>query len=241
MRKYQDMRKNSFFIIAFLVITFVVFAIGNTKEFDNSQVSGERTEDNVLLTTVQSISGQALYYNNCSSCHQKNLEGIPPTFPSLKNISHKLSEDELSNILLLGKGAMPSFSHLNEEERKAIISFINGENIYVNSVANLSSEQNGKKLFIANCVKCHKVKTTDPEPAGIQNYGMRPNILGGIHNSISMDSFEHILNIGPCYMPSFDHMPSHQKGDIYKYLSTIDESELGGNTNNCSCRNNCWK
>lgn len=69
--------------------------------------------------------GKSAYISNCSMCHGPDLGGDPTgTYPSLTGVSDKLSESEISEILVKGKGRMPGFQHLKAEELTAIISFI---------------------------------------------------------------------------------------------------------------------
>jgi quinoprotein glucose dehydrogenase len=68
--------------------------------------------------------GQEIYLNQCASCHQKNLAGAPPTFPSLLGISHRLSRSQISETVQRGKGRMPGFPSMVEEQRDALIDFL---------------------------------------------------------------------------------------------------------------------
>jgi len=72
------------------------------------------------------ISGSQLYVNNCVSCHGIDRKGNTSAFPSLLGINEKYSKDSLTILLKRGRGGMPSFQHLSEEERKIIIEFISG-------------------------------------------------------------------------------------------------------------------
>jgi len=59
-------------------------------------------------------SGAELFFQNCAVCHLNGVAGAP--HPS----EMKLSLDVVKN----GKGAMPSFSHLNDEEINQIFYYI---------------------------------------------------------------------------------------------------------------------
>jgi quinoprotein glucose dehydrogenase len=76
-------------------------------------------KDELLATT-----GQRLYsLNNCTTCHGVDRAGIKP-FPSLQNISKRLSEKQVNQLLITGKGQMPKYSNLKEEDRTALIAFL---------------------------------------------------------------------------------------------------------------------
>jgi quinoprotein glucose dehydrogenase len=54
----------------------------------------------------------SLYKNNCGGCHGDNLQGAPPTFPSLVDIGKRRSRAELASVIREGTGRMPGFSDL---------------------------------------------------------------------------------------------------------------------------------
>ncbi len=202
------MKKNIVYTIATIFTLIVLFSFTYSK-------TGQ-------TNTNSSITGEELYLKNCSSCHGQNLEGNPPAFPSLKEVNKKMSKDEILSLLETGRKVMPSFAHLSIEEREAITGYLLGEKTKSNVVSAISPLEEGKNLFVANCASCHKVKQEDSEPARVQSYGMRPAILGGINRKHNYYRFERILNMGPCYMPSFARMPVNDKEKIYKYLSSVE-------------------
>lgn len=72
-----------------------------------------------------SLTGMKLYDRNCSSCHGKDRAGSHDgSYPSLLNVGKRLSTESINNILLRGKGMMPSFSHISSVQRKAIVDFL---------------------------------------------------------------------------------------------------------------------
>lgn len=74
--------------------------------------------------------GKALYLANCAACHGVDLKGSGnKTYPSLLNIDQHLKKQEVIDILQSGKGMMPSFQHISEKRRQAIISFLWKEDV----------------------------------------------------------------------------------------------------------------
>lgn len=72
-------------------------------------------------------SGQSVYMRNCSSCHGDERKGNPASgFPSLVGISTKRSADYVNKVISQGKGMMPSFNKITEAQRKALVSFLFG-------------------------------------------------------------------------------------------------------------------
>lgn len=80
----------------------------------------------------QSTTSKDLYTQNCAGCHQADLTGAPPEFPSLQKISDRLNEDEVKQIVRQGNGRMPSFARLPSQDVNAIVRYVEyGENVTV--------------------------------------------------------------------------------------------------------------
>lgn len=76
-------------------------------------------------TEAASGSGADIYQKlGCISCHATDLLGLPGTVPSLRGIGSKLSKDEITAVIMNGKGDMPSLSELPEGITDADISLL---------------------------------------------------------------------------------------------------------------------
>ncbi len=74
---------------------------------------------------MRSVSrGNALYLASCSACHGQDRRGSGTELPSLLNISQKFSSSEIDGIIKSGRGRMPSFAHISDQDRKEIINFL---------------------------------------------------------------------------------------------------------------------
>jgi len=67
--------------------------------------------------------GQRLYATHCPGCHGLNRQGNGAN-PNLLNIKERRTEQFLGQIIRQGKGAMPSFGHLSNAERDAIVAYL---------------------------------------------------------------------------------------------------------------------
>lgn len=75
--------------------------------------------------STASITGAQLYTRNCSACHGADRRGNHDgSYPSLLGLEKRYKPDAVNQILLKGRGMMPSFSHIPEAERKAILAFL---------------------------------------------------------------------------------------------------------------------
>ncbi len=69
-------------------------------------------------------TSRELYLNQCASCHRRDLQGTPPEFPSLADLTSRYSPQKMDSLLLQGAGRMSSFAHLSEQERDALIRYV---------------------------------------------------------------------------------------------------------------------
>ncbi|AQG78423.1 PQQ-binding-like beta-propeller repeat protein [Spirosoma montaniterrae] len=71
------------------------------------------------------VSGAQLYALRCASCHGADRRGNHDgSYPSLVAVQQRLSDAQIDEVLQKGRGMMPSFVHLPEAERRAIIDFL---------------------------------------------------------------------------------------------------------------------
>jgi quinoprotein glucose dehydrogenase len=70
-------------------------------------------------------TGQKVYTLNCANCHGPERKGNPASgYPSLVGLNGRRDQATAHAIVKGGKGMMPGFSHLKEEERQAVIDFL---------------------------------------------------------------------------------------------------------------------
>lgn len=67
---------------------------------------------------------QKTYTLNCAPCHGIDRMGDQHAFPSLVKIEGKYSREEVRKIINSGKGRMPSFKQIPEEEKKLLIDYL---------------------------------------------------------------------------------------------------------------------
>ncbi len=73
---------------------------------------------------AQLSRGEALYMTHCATCHGADLKGGGTNYPPLLDIGKHMDREAVAGIIETGKGMMPSFKHINEFRRAAIISFL---------------------------------------------------------------------------------------------------------------------
>ncbi len=234
--RHSHMSKKILFILLFFIGVVLWKKLMVSNEENHTTTLQNKTEDLQKPPEIQPemkydalqkqpdstlmISGAELYKQNCAACHGLNKKGNPPSIPSLSDIGKRMSEQDILNLLSKGRNGMPSFAHLPLEQRKAIVDFLLGKKSEI-KIKPLTEIEKGKQIFISRCSMCHQAVPSDPEPAGRKNYGPVPAVLGGIDKVMSFRRFEHMLNRGPAYMPSFQEMSLEDQKAVYHYLSTL--------------------
>jgi quinoprotein glucose dehydrogenase len=69
-------------------------------------------------------NGRGVYLSQCAVCHQDNLAGSPPTFPSLVGVGNRLTPPQISSAIRQGKGRMPGFPNLDDDQLNALTAFL---------------------------------------------------------------------------------------------------------------------
>ena len=86
-------------------------------------VQMKRVEDQ-RAGQLLSVRGQRLYQsNNCATCHGSDRKGYVAN-PPLLGLKDRKSESDVSALLQTGKGQMPSFPNLTQDERNALLAYL---------------------------------------------------------------------------------------------------------------------
>jgi glucose dehydrogenase len=72
---------------------------------------------------------KAIYLSQCAVCHGENMRGAPPDIPGLDGIGNRRSTAEIAVAIRGGKGRMPGFPNLYEDQLNGLVEFLlTGEN-----------------------------------------------------------------------------------------------------------------
>ena len=69
-------------------------------------------------------SGKGIYLSQCGVCHGEKMTGSPPAMPSLVGIGNRMSWTQITAIVKSGKGRMPGFPNLSEDQLSALVEFV---------------------------------------------------------------------------------------------------------------------
>jgi quinoprotein glucose dehydrogenase len=68
--------------------------------------------------------GEKVYQSQCSGCHGINRAGSPPAIPALEGIEGILTDQEIAGVIRQGRGRMPPFNSLNDEQVQAVVRYL---------------------------------------------------------------------------------------------------------------------
>jgi len=72
---------------------------------------------------------KAIYLSQCAGCHGENMRGAPPDTPNLEGIGNRRSPADIAAAIRGGKGRMPGFPNLYEDQLNGLVEFLlTGEN-----------------------------------------------------------------------------------------------------------------
>lgn len=79
----------------------------------------------MISTSVLKAGAEDLYAQLCLACHGEDRRGNAlASIPDLNAINERLTPDQISEILLTGKGMMPSFKFLSDQSRDALVQYL---------------------------------------------------------------------------------------------------------------------
>ena len=100
----------------------ILYVNGNEMPWILTMVETKRKEG------AQLSSAQQIYSQICAACHGVSREGDPArAFPTLANIGQKLKKPQIVELLKTGRGTMPSFAFLSDEQRDALADHLLGD------------------------------------------------------------------------------------------------------------------
>jgi quinoprotein glucose dehydrogenase len=94
---------------------------------------------------------KALYMSQCAVCHGEEMKGSPPAIPSLLGVGGLSSAAQITAIIRNGKGRMPGFSNLADDQIAGLLSYLTSPGII---------EENGAKTD-----QRKELVTPEPQPA----------------------------------------------------------------------------
>ena len=86
-------------------------------------ISVFRDDDPPEDLSATKTPGRMVYEQNCMPCHGPTLLGVS-TCPPLRGLRLRLADEDVRRQIRDGKNAMPSFAHLGETDRRALLDYL---------------------------------------------------------------------------------------------------------------------
>jgi glucose dehydrogenase/cytochrome c2 len=173
--------------------------------------------------------GRATYLNQCSVCHGDHREGSLPEFPSLLNISHRLTAEEITATIHEGKGRMPAMP-VQGTSLSQLLDYLRTENDLPSGHLSASDEQavttaqtspqaapkaddqlqSGEIVYRRNCAICHGDKREGITPSF-------PSLLG-VGNRLSDTQILALIHNGKGRMPAFTELTTPDTDSLMRFL-----------------------
>ena len=96
--------------------------------------SNEMAWTAALFEDTGEHGARAVYLSQCAVCHGNTMAGSPPEIPGLIAIGDRLSPADITLTIKTGKGRMPAFPNLYEDQLNGLVNFLlTGENTELSS------------------------------------------------------------------------------------------------------------
>jgi glucose dehydrogenase len=92
-----------------------------SPQADDAAKASEAVEDT-------QTRGANLYQDKCATCHGDHREGKPPLFPALTGVGQRLSTEQVQARIRQGKGAMPAFTSLSDQDVNGLVAYLTASN-----------------------------------------------------------------------------------------------------------------
>ena len=86
--------------------------------------SNEMAWTGALAENSGGNSPKSIYLSQCGVCHGEKLAGSPPAIPSLIGIGDRLPPQQIVATIKSGKGRMPGFPNLSEDQIFALVEYL---------------------------------------------------------------------------------------------------------------------
>ena len=175
-------------------------------------------------------SGRATYLAQCSICHGEHRAGTTE-FPSLLNITHKLTTEQITAVIHDGKGRMPASPNLQGAKLTALLDYLQTEKDL--APINASEEQAvsttkasepalesdparmaGAHVYQTNCAICH----------GDKREGIAPSFpaLVGVGDRYTDAQILTLIQNGKGRMPPITKLSQNDLDDLMRFLHPLN-------------------
>jgi mono/diheme cytochrome c family protein len=165
-------------------------------------------------------AGERLYRTQCAICHGVDRAGSPPAFPTLVDVTTRLTEAKIRENIHQGNGRMPSFPNLDDASVNELIAYLkspakpSGEKELPEAAKPAaeapSGDAQGANVYSQQCGICHGDHMEGDAPAFPMLIG-----LGGRMNAAQVTD---IIKNGKGRMPGQPDISPEDLAALLKFL-----------------------
>ncbi len=183
-------------------------------------------------------TGEALYNQNCSVCHQADAIGKPGFAPSLTNpeLLSIASDKFFESTIRDGRPGtgMPPFAHLGRKKIKAIVAYLRSHSKLPNRASEVDAEPEshgdprlGKQWFDDICSTCHGKNGDGYASGGTGTAIGKKGFLGKVSDGFIRETIRHGRSntrmLGFSDAAGLAHLSDEEIDDIIAYMRTLDK------------------
>lgn len=163
---YQGMKKLRAVVFFAATVGLIVYPSRQMPIYAASNSAPAAHADQPTTAHTADSLGAESYAQHCAICHGDQREGILPAFPPLLGVGRQMKEQQIADLIHSGKGRMPGFPNLQNEELTALLHYLSTSDITaavgatstaatMHSLSSTSTNSVGGPLFLQNCAFCH--------------------------------------------------------------------------------------
>ncbi len=107
--------------------------------------------------------GAKVYQQDCAVCHGEKMQGIPPAFPTLAGVGHRMDAQQITDLVHHGRGRMPAFTEarLSTADLGSLLRYLAADPTFTTPVAGspqtgaVAASDPGGSIYQQNCAFCH--------------------------------------------------------------------------------------
>jgi len=148
-------------LIAYSAGRKLIYAASGEGQSVKTPVGAEQADRH-----AENMEGAQVYQTRCAICHGEQREGILPYFPPVLGIKRQRNDQQITLLLLHGKGRMPAFPKLQGQELTDLLRFLStdlpatsaeapSQTAELSRVHPSRLSEAGGSIFQQNCAFCH--------------------------------------------------------------------------------------
>jgi glucose dehydrogenase len=171
-------------------------------------------------------AGEKTYRDQCAVCHGIDRAGSPPSFPSLLDISRRLPESKITDVIHGGTGRMPSFPNLSGDHLNDLLAYLRTSPV-PGATKELQSDAAqptpkpheedpaGAKVYTRRCAVCH-----GDQREGVPGF---PS-LAGVGTRLTSQQVTDLIHNGKGRMPGQLAVQGSDLASLLRYLGVGEKT-----------------